>query len=317
MTKIAVIIPVLNDWKNLGIILQELDNNISRELGSLHVIVVNDGSNENLQKQGFDFNKIKLSEIELTVTLGHQRAIAVGLCYIAEMQSIPNVILIMDADGEDLTSDIPLLVNEAARNNYEKIVFAGRKKRSERLSFRIYYVLYRVLFYFLIGQKPKFGNFSCIPGSLLQKIVHNADFWNHYSASVVKNNLPYVVVHTKRGNRIHGESKMNTTRLILHGLSAISLYLDVIAVKFLRIAMIILLAMLLILPVIVYVKYFTVLAIPGWASYLFAIILNIIVSTVLFTFILVLQLLNNRNRKPEQPIMHYKNLIYSVNTPKQ
>jgi Glycosyltransferases involved in cell wall biogenesis len=316
MTKTTVLIPVLNDWKNLGIILQDLDNGPSRELDSLHVIVVNDGSSENLQQQGFEFKNIKLSEIQLTVNLGHQRAIAVGLCYIAEMQSIPNVILIMDADGEDLISDIPLLINEAARNNYEKIVFAGRKKRSERLSFIIYYALYRVLFYFLTGQKPKFGNFSCIPGTFLHKIVHNADFWNHYSASVVKNNMPYVVVPTNRGRRIHGESKMNTTSLILHGLSAISLYLDVIAVKFMRIALFILVVMLLILPVIIYIKYFTVLAIPGWASYLFAIILNIIVTTMLLTFILVLQLLNNRNRKPEQPIMHYKNLIYSVNTPR-
>ncbi len=313
MLKLTILIPVLNDWDNLKILLGELDQTSFTEIQELDVVIVNDGSQTNFIHQAPILKNIRLTEIELAHNLGHQRAIAVGLCYLAELTIKTDLIVIMDADGEDNPRDIPSLINETQKNQFNKIVFASRAKRSEKITFRVYYSIYKMLFNLLTGKKPRFGNFSCIPIGFLSKIVHNSDFWNHYSASIIKHNFPVVPVPTNRGKRFQGESKMNTTSLILHGLSAISLYLDVIAVKFLRLAFYILLITILTLVAVVYIKYNTNLAIPGWASYIVTIVLNIIVTTILFTFILVLQLLNNRNRKPEQPIQHYKNLIYSVN----
>jgi polyisoprenyl-phosphate glycosyltransferase len=250
--------------------------------------------------------------LELNVNVGHQRAIAVGMCYIAESITSAELVVVMDSDGEDNVEDIPSLISEAQRQDYQKIIFANRDKRSEPRIFRIYYFFYRILFRLLTGKKVRFGNFCCVPRKILSRIIHIADLWNHYSSSVIKN-IPYSTIPSVRSKRNFGKSKMDTTRLILHGLSAISLYLDVIGVKFLRLSFLILIGIVLALPIILYIKYFTNLAIPGWASYIVAILLNMIITILLFTFILLLQLLNNRNRKPEQPILFYKQLIYAVN----
>jgi glycosyltransferase involved in cell wall biosynthesis len=245
--------------------------------------------------------------------VGHQRAIIIGLCFVSGMNHQSDYVIVMDSDGEDKPSDIPRLIKACKEQQKEKIIFARRDKRSEGMKFKVSYYFYKALFYALTSKNIKFGNFSCIPVSFLPKIIHNADFWNHYSASVIKSKMPYESCSTNRGKRYTGKSKMNFTNLVIHGLSALSLYLDVIIVRFLKLSLAALSIVLALLLVILYVKYFTELAIPGWASVVFAITINILVTISLFTFIVILLHLSNRSQKPSHPINFYKPLILSVN----
>ncbi len=132
-----------------------------------------------------------------------------------------------------------------------------------------------------------FGNFSCIPAELLSKITNNEDFWNHYSAAAIKSKIPYAAISTERGKRFFGESKMNFNRLVIHGLSSFSLYLEQIVVKFLKLSILVLFLSFAIAGIILYLKFFTTRAIPGWTSTLLAILINISLMTGFFTFLVV------------------------------
>ena len=67
--------------------------------------------------------------------LGHQRAIATGLCY-AHDHLPAHVVVVMDGDGEDAPQDVPRLLDQVRATDGRKIVFAERTKRSESVVFR-------------------------------------------------------------------------------------------------------------------------------------------------------------------------------------
>jgi len=78
-----------------------------------------------------------------------------GLCMIKnEIQC--EAVLVMDADGEDRPQDVIRLLN-CFRENPESIVFAGRQKRFESISFRTRYRGYRLLHRLLAGMSMTFA----------------------------------------------------------------------------------------------------------------------------------------------------------------
>jgi polyisoprenyl-phosphate glycosyltransferase len=109
------------------------------------ILLVDDGSPEPLQGWSW-FAPEHISRMDVLLlqrNLGHQRAITMGLCMIKnEIQC--DAVLVMDADGEDLPRDVIRLLN-CFRENPESIVFAGRQKRFESITFRTGYRGYRLL----------------------------------------------------------------------------------------------------------------------------------------------------------------------------
>ncbi len=83
----------------------------------------------------------------------------------------------------------------------------------------------------LTGMIIRFGNFCHIPDCQLDRLVCFPDLWNSLSGCI-KSGLPVVRIPTHRANRLTGFSKMNFTALVLHGLSTISVFKDVIAGTF-------------------------------------------------------------------------------------
>ncbi len=306
---LTIVTPVYNDWESFKILLQKIDTALSGRFNFVNVIAVNDCSSDLFEKGESIPQRIKLTVLDLAINVGHQRAIIIGLCYTSQTAVENGFTVVMDSDGEDQPEEIENLLNAGINDSSKKIVFAGRHKRSEGLKFRILYVLYKWLFQGLTGRNIRFGNFSCLPNRLLPRIIHNSDFWNHYSASIIKSKMPYMSIPTRRGKRYSGTSKMNFNNLIVHGLSSLSLYLDVIIVRFLKVSFFALLLVLGSLSVILYIRYFTPLAIPGWASSVFTIIVNILVTISLFTFLVILQHLSSRSQNPVPPVKYYKDII--------
>jgi hypothetical protein len=85
----------------------------------------------------------------------------------------------------------------------------------------------------LTGNAVRVGNFSYVSPAALERLVVVSELWNHYAAGVTKARLPYALVPTSRGTRIAGESRMNVAALVVHGLSAISVFGDVVGVRLL------------------------------------------------------------------------------------
>ncbi|MGA1227594.1 MAG: glycosyltransferase [Tamlana sp.] len=303
--------PVYNDWESFEVLTKHIENLQKRYLNKyvFSIIVVNDGSTEerNLKKA-----KLNITVLNLKINIGHQRAIAVGLQYFYNELEHKDFVVVMDSDGEDNPEDIITLIEKSEEGNNKQIIFAQRKKRQESFLFKVGYIIYKKLFYFLTGQKINFGNFSVIPKELLSKVIHQNNIWNHFSGGIIQSRIPFDKVLLDRGKRYHGVSKMNFNNLIIHGLSSISVYFDFLSLKVLKYTLYGIVLCAISIIYILFQKIFTDYAIPGWASSLTLIISGIILQLFTVTLIvLLLQLSSRKNISAPNPKI-YLDFIESI-----
>ncbi len=232
---ILVLTPVYNDWHAAAAMLGALDAELARAGRRAEVVMVDDGSPEPCDPALFDTPRAaigRLWRLELRRNLGHQRAIAVGQVHLLTSARF-GALVVMDADGEDLPSDVPRLLDRFEALGGGTVVFAERMKRSEGPVFATLYWLYRAVHPVLTGVRVRVGNFSVLPRSAVERLTLMPELWNHYAASVFKARLAHAMVPTRRGTRAAGRTSMNFVSLVVHGLSAISVYSEIVGVRFL------------------------------------------------------------------------------------
>ena len=221
-------------------------------------------------------------------------------------------VLVMDSDGEDKPEAIPeMLARTAGRKDF--VIVGARRKRSENLTFRSGYVMYKSIFKLVTGKKIGFGNFSLLSLAYVKRLVMLPDLWNNLAAAVLRSRLPIEEVPIDRGTRYAGKSKMNFTSLVVHGFSAISVYADTIFVRLLIATLSLTGLTAVSVAVVVFLRLFVPAhATPGWATTV-AFSMTIIVLQALFTTLTsLLALLNNRVQKLVVPIMDYKPYVRVV-----
>jgi glycosyltransferase involved in cell wall biosynthesis len=308
--KVAILIPVYNDWLSLRELIAQILRNYN-SIYSFHFVIVDDSSSELINNHEFADFKCNITLIELTRNMGHQKAIASGLSYIHDHLQV-DFILVMDSDGEDRPENIDDLIQEAKKS--QKITFARRIKRTEGVLFRLFYSLYKLVFILLTGKKISFGNYSIIPFHYLQKVVQVPDIWNHFSGGIIRSGIPYNSLPTNRGRRYYGKSKMNFTRLILHGLSAVSVYADIMAVRLILVSFLLIIATAIGIFLVASVRLFTDLAIPGWATFTVLGLAIILFLSLLLGLLLLFNVLNMKTQKSIIPAKDYKDYILTIYT---
>jgi hypothetical protein len=274
-------------------------------------LLVDDGSLQDAD--GFDdsdsFHAIRrIDVLRLRRNLGHQRAIAVGLAYVEDCLGA-SAVVVMDADGEDDPADVPRLLARMREEGHQKVVFAERSRRSETFTFRIFYVLYKVLHYVLTGKGVRVGNFSAIPRRRLSSLVVVAEMWNHYAAAVFRSRQPHCMIPTRRGKRLCGRSSMNFVSLVTHGLSAIAVYSDVVGVRLLVVSILMAVFTLGGIVAAVIVRLATDWAVPGWASYTVGILLILLVQAIMAAFVFSFAILGSRHGSTFLPRRDYSFFI--------
>ena len=221
--KVVILIPVYNAWQSVSKLIDEINNlSVSSEF-QISVIIVNDASNHDRQEENKNLENINSIKIlNMKTNQGHARCIATGLKYINEKEDFDYVIP-MDGDGEDRPEEIIEFLNKIKISNNETIV-AERVKRSENLIFKICYQVHKLITLTFTGKYIKFGNFTCLPKTTVQKLINEKSTWNSYSGSLkkVENNL--LSIPSTRGTRYFGPSKMSFYNLIKHSLSIISVF---------------------------------------------------------------------------------------------
>ena len=315
--QVTVLIPVFNDWESLRVLLGRLDRELNHQEYDPRVVVLDDASTAPCPPDLLDqcpTLRGRVFTLAMRRNLGHQRAIANGLAYVHD--HVPcDAVVVMDGDGEDSPSDVPRLLKECARLDMRSVVFAGRARRSESLAFRVGYFGFRTLHRVLTGHRVRVGNFSVVPRSALRRLVVVSELWNHYAAAVLRSRIPYSIIPTDRGTRIAGKPTMNWTALVVHGLSAIAVYSDVLGVRLLIATMLLAMMLVLAAAAVVAVRLFTDLAVPGWATYavglLAAMLIQAVMGLVMFTFFI----LWNRNSVSFLPIRDYRFFVASYGPP--
>ncbi|MGB7340457.1 MAG: glycosyltransferase [Phototrophicaceae bacterium] len=291
--RIAILMPLMNDWESFHLLLADLNTQLADIAQAVDVHIVDDYSIPQT------IPTVKTTKIEniyctrLVRNLGHQRAIAIGLVYLATHYDYHQVIVI-DADGEDCPADVAKMIAMSA-DYPDNVIVAQRERRSEGWVFALFYRLYKATFRSLTGKLIDFGNFCLIPKNALAGLVYHAGLWNHLAATVVASRVPITKMPANRCERYAGQSSMNFTGLVIHGLSAVSIFLDQIAVRMIILAVIASILVGLGLVAVVMIRLFTDLAIPGWATSATGLLLLILGQTVLLILFLTFSILQQRS----------------------
>jgi glycosyltransferase involved in cell wall biosynthesis len=314
MRRLAVVIPVLDDWGCFSAVVRRIAQVVARDVEWLEIVAIDDGSTESL-----DPTTITLSDdarvdvvriVRLALNLGHQRAIAVGLVTLSARKDL-DAVIVMDSDGEDRPEEIPLLL-EASRLAPGQVIMAHRGKRSESTVFRAGYWMYKFFFRMLTGQGISFGNFSLLPMAAVRRLVHMPELWNNLPAAIIRSRRRFTPVHTIRGQRHAGRSKMNFPALVIHGLSAMSVYTDLIFIRVLLAAAAVSVLSFVAIGVVVAVRLGTTLAIPGWATTIFGDLVIILFQAMLTIVATSLMVLAGRSARPIVPITDAQIYVQNV-----
>jgi len=313
---VVVLLPLYNDWESLQLLLVNLDGELARRGIGARVLVVDDGSSD---QPGATFcsgppkSLVKVEVLTLRRNLGHQRAIAIGLAYV-EQHIDSGSVVVMDSDGEDSPEDVPRLLARFDQEGGGKIVFAERTKRSETITFMIFYLIYRWLHLLLTGVHVRVGNFSVIPRSRLESLVTVSELWNHYAAAVFKSRQPRCTVPTRRAKRLSGRSRMNFSGLVIHGLSALSVFSETIGARLLILNSVVLLLALTGVIATVVLRLGMSVGIPGWATNVVGILLIIMLQTMMLTVLFCFGILGGRQATAFIPRRDYTYFAGAVRT---
>jgi hypothetical protein len=226
MSNLSIVIPIYNDLASLRVLVDRIAQQPTRPGDTTRIIVIDDGSFPPIADQiSIPTGTLQLEVVTLKRNVGHQRAIAAGLAHEVAMKRA-DIIVIMDGDGEDRPEDISRLVAAAYSAGDDAIVVATRSKRSEGALFRFLYHAYRIIFFLLVGEGIRFGNFCATTSASARRLVQMSELWLSLPATIIRLRSPIIKVPTERANRYHGGSHMNLVSLVTHGLSAVAVFMQ-------------------------------------------------------------------------------------------
>ncbi|MET0279927.1 MAG: glycosyltransferase [Steroidobacteraceae bacterium] len=279
-----VVMPVYEDVEASTKLFQELRRT---QGAATYIVAVDDGS----VRQPVDVAAISDAGLEGVVirlrrNVGHQRAIAIGLSYVAEHFGDDAVVIAMDSDGEDTPESITELV--AGLNSADvDVVVATRKSRVESLKFKTFYIVYKMLFSLLSGRQISFGNFMAAKMPAVRRLASMQELWTHVAASVLGSKLRVQTCALDRGPRYAGRSKMNFVGLALHGFRALMVFAEDVLVR-VGIACVLVAGLSVAGGVIAMLLKALGFATPGWFSLAFGILLLVFLQTAALTLIVLM-----------------------------
>ncbi|AZP11728.1 glycosyltransferase [Undibacterium parvum] len=272
---LVIVTPVYEDVEASSQLFQELHKTFGSDV---YVVAVDDGSVRqpvdiaSLQTAGLDGVIIKLKR-----NVGHQRAIAIGINYVADKLPDAERVVVMDSDGEDLPESIKQLILALEAPEVD-VVVAQRKSRVETLRFRAFYVAYKWMFQLLTGRTISFGNFMALKPAAVQRLSAMQELWIHVAGCTLTSKLRLATCPLDRGSRYAGQSKMNFVGLALHGFKGLMVFAEDVLVRVgIACALVAILSVLASVAAVA-LKLFGV-ATPGWFSVALGILLLVFLQT--------------------------------------
>ncbi len=230
MKKYTILIPIYNDRESLTKLIENINGELNSVNAEVSILVINDASSQQIVDTYPNLENILSFEIiNMKQNRGHARCIASGLKYIYEKKEFDYVIP-MDGDGEDRPEEIKNFI-ELSEQAGEQSIVGERVKRSEGLLFQICYKFHKFLTLAFTGQSIKFGNYSCLSKSTIEKMLKEKATWSSFSGSLRKVEKDLVYLPSIRGVRYFGPSQMSFFNLLKHSLSIISVYRKTVLIR--------------------------------------------------------------------------------------
>mgnify|MGYP006164050859 CR=1 FL=1 len=230
MIKVKILIPSYNDWQSVSKLIDEInDLSINPEF-QISIIIINDASSHDRKDEDKILENIhSIKILNMKINQGHARCIATGLKYIYEKEDF-NYVIPMDGDGEDRPEEIKEFLSQV-KNSNEKTIVGERIKRSEDLLFKSCYQIHKLITLTFTGKSIKYGNFTCLPKTTVEKMINEKATWNSFSGSLKKIQKDLLSIPSIRGTRYYGPSQMNFSSLLKHSLSIISVFRKTVLVR--------------------------------------------------------------------------------------
>ncbi len=250
---VVIVAPCYNENITCIKFLEQLESYISLLPYNFVVVIANDCSSDNTIELLSDFRfksqNITLRILELDFNVGHQKAIYQGLLYAKTIEA--DKFIVLDSDGEDDPKAIKELLEIKESANVD-IVHVARLKRKEALSFRLFYMMYKLLFSFLTGKNLNFGNYCLFNRKTLNIILHHS--FIHFAAFLSKQRLKSKTIFYDRQKRLDGQSKMKFSNLIHHAFKSFVEYAEDSLLIFLKLSVVLFILFSLTIFYILYVK---------------------------------------------------------------
>ena len=230
MKKYTILIPIYNDRESLTKLIENINGELNSVNAEVSILVINDASSQQIVDTYTNLENIRSFEIiNMKQNRGHARCIASGLKYIYEKKEFDYVIP-MDGDGEDRPEEIKNFIELSEQAGKQSIV-GERVKRSEGLLFQLCYKFHKFLTLAFTGQTIKFGNFTCLSKSTIEKMLKEKASWSSFSGSLRKVENDLISMPSIRGARYFGPSQMSFFNLLKHSLSIISVYRKTVLIR--------------------------------------------------------------------------------------
>ena len=201
MTKISVVVPVLNECSLIGELIRQIRLNLELISSDYEIVIVDDGSEDNtwelIEKESRNNQRIK--GLKLSRNFGHHYAITAGLDY-----ANGEWVVVMDGDLQDRPDIIPSLYNKALEGF--DIVFVARKARKESKLYlslqRIYYLTLKLV----SGIKfdHRIANFSIINRKVVNEFINIKEQLRFYPATIKWLGFRSTNIVAEHGERFSG-----------------------------------------------------------------------------------------------------------------
>jgi glycosyltransferase involved in cell wall biosynthesis len=219
--KLSVVLPAFDERENLVELLPELVDVLTTTGFDHEVIVVDDGSTDGTRRAVRDLELPGVRCIRLRSNSGKSAALSLGI-----MQTTGDVVVLMDADGQDDPADLPNLLTHLDEGT--GLVTGQRCVRNDRFVKRHTSRLYNTATRMVTGIEGRDFNsgFKVMHGELARSIELYGELHRYIPVLATWKGYGVTEIPVQNRRRLHGSSKFGARRF-WRG------FLDLITVKFL------------------------------------------------------------------------------------
>ena len=207
---ISVIVPIYNEAGNLTSLLAELNKSLAEISAGYEILAVDDGSTDNSLTELKKLKKLygKLNILSLRKNFGKSVALMVGFT-----KSKGDIVVTIDADGQDVPSEIAVLLKEI--NKGFDVAVGWRKNRSDSFIKKMSSSLWNKLLYLFSGIKLHDVNcgLKVFKKEVLNSRYFLGDFHRYLPVAVAMDGYRVTEVTVKHRPRLKGISKYNYSRI--------------------------------------------------------------------------------------------------------
>jgi dolichol-phosphate mannosyltransferase len=202
MTKLSVVIPVLNEETLIQELIDRVTLNCEKITNDYEVIIVDDGSLDGTWLKISEASKlnIKIKGLKFSRNFGHHYALTAGL-----HETMGEWVVVMDGDLQDRPEVIPDLYQESQKG-YD-VVFVSRKNRPEKIYYR---ALQKIFYWFLkslsgLNFDSSQANFSIISRKVVDAFKSFPENARFYGSTIMWLGFKRSKIFADHGKRLSGK----------------------------------------------------------------------------------------------------------------